>query len=128
MIKGLLLFFIFSVVAAEEDPSWKRAVEEILASLTLGPLKEDFSPDYLAKRTYSGALRAQTNRFRAHVATAMVQSLGSKITVCPNETIDDKAVEAVIEEVKQRGFDQVYWLKNRCVVIHLPEPNKGPIE
>lgn len=129
-MKGLILAILLCgcVLAEDSTTKWQQAVEEILASVTLGPLKEDFSPKYLAQRTRSQALRGQTNRFRAKVATALIECIDTKTTVCPGEHVTDHAVESVVEELKQHGFAEVYWLKNRCVVVHVPAPRGDEVD
>ena len=122
-MRGLILFLLCGFAFATQEQNhtkWMHAVEEILATVTLGPLKEEFTPSYLAKRTQSGALRMQTNRFRAQVAASMVECTSDRVTVCPYPSTSDPAIEEVQKELETRGFE-VYWLKTKCLLVHVPE-------
>lgn len=122
------LFVLFCTATLEED--WKNAVEEILAHVTLGPLKMDFTPDYVANRTMEFVLRKQTNRFRAMVASAIVECNTEEARACVPHSIDSTVVKAILEELKERSFE-AFWLHemDECagksgLLIKVPPPKK----
>jgi hypothetical protein len=111
---------------------WMNAVEEIISHVTLGPLKDDFTPEYVGKRTVDFALRKQTYRFRAHVASAIIECLDTETKVCIHYLTSEHAVKAVADELKQHQFE-VLWLREmqECVnhgqglLIKVPPPLQG---
>lgn len=110
-MKGLiLLLFSAAVVWSQEldvnaTKRWMLAVEEILSSVSLGPLKAEFTPEYLGQRTLKSALQSQASRFRAKVSRAMIECAGTKAIVCIDSvSISDKAVKLVFDELKKLGF------------------------
>lgn len=129
----MLIIFAFLVCVATAEPVnqtlWNAAVEEILATVSLGPLKKEFTPDYVAKRSREQALKAQVLHFRAQVATSIVECITNKVTVCPmRASISHEAVETVANELKERGFEDVFILKDWCLLIHVPPPGSNLIE
>jgi hypothetical protein len=136
MLTGLILLVLLVVAGAQEEfnatelKQWMAAVEEIVSHVTLGPLKQDFTPEYVGQRTADFALRKQTRRFRAHVAQAIIESLGTQVNICIDHLTDEQAVKTVQSELKERGFE-VYWLREMQECIHhgqgimvkVPAPN-----
>jgi hypothetical protein len=133
----LVLFLLLSLGAAnnnatnEELPRWMRAVEEILASQSIAnPLRPEFTPAYLAKRTRAGALKTQVARFRAAAASSMVECLDTKARLCPAPTISEEAVTIVLDELKALGFEAIQvlnadWCYKRAgVQIEVLAPSK----
>ena len=122
------------VVATSENATemqrWMRAVEEILASHSISvPLRAEFNPDYLAKRTRAAASRAQVARVRAMVATAMVECADTNVKLCAPPHVVDEAIVVVLDELKVLGFEAFQVLHaNWCpmakagILIHVPGP------
>lgn len=124
----LLLLALATATEDEQHTKWVRAVEEILSGVMLGPLKEEFTPSYLARRTREASLKAQTNRFRARVATAMAESLEDHVIVCRFDHIGQSAVDAVIAELRNHTFHSHYET-GLCgarggIYVALPEPKQ----
>ena len=131
MLKTILFLFLvaFSSAKAEENATttWKNAVEDILSRVALGPVKKEFTPSYIAKRTKESAMKLQTSHFRAKVATGIIQSISDKVIVCIDSTISNEAVEIILNEFKSLEFD-VFWLykTEKCVngglLFNIPKP------
>jgi hypothetical protein len=111
MKKGLV-FLVVVVVVASDDTEWRHAVEEVMASIALGPLRPGFGPDALQKRTREGAVRAQTNRLRARVVVAMVETLEEYVEVCVPEHVGSEAARAVTDELRAHNFTGAVWLRS----------------
>lgn len=139
-MKGLffLLFCFILIVRGDDELNatyvnhWMNAVEEIISHISLGsPLKADFTPDYVAKRTLAFTIKKQTNAFRALVASTIIRTSGTEAHVCIDSTQTDEAVvRIIVAELKEREFD-VLWLHSveECVgraalLIKLPPPNE----
>ena len=124
------LIFVILCASAIADQEWRNAVEEVLAHITLGPLKMDFTPQYVGNRTMEFVLRTQTNRFRALVASAIVGSSTTEAIVCVPRAIERSAVKAVLDELKERTFE-AFWihemdecLQQSGVLVKFPAPKK----
>ena len=87
--------------------------------VSIGPLKDELTPAYLAKRSYDASVQAQSARFRSRVARALIESTGTKATACidPSMTSDD-AVQFVYDELVKHEFT-VSWVKSNtlCPII-----------
>lgn len=91
---------------ANATRKWMYAVEEVLSAVSLGPLKAEFIPSYIARRTFASVIAAQTARFRARAARALFEATGTRVIVCIDETATtSEAVEAVREELVKHEFD-----------------------
>lgn len=130
MCKVIFIILFFNILGAfgakdNEKSEWQHAVEEILASVRLGPLKEEFSPSYLAKRKFAASFQLQSMKLRALIAGAMVESLGSDIHLCQPMGMDDRVVREVLNEFRERGFDKISWTKGGllCNVIQIEIPH-----
>jgi hypothetical protein len=133
-MKGLVLlaFLVVGVVVASDDPKdsaeWKHAVEEVMASVVLGPLRPDFGPEALRRRTREGAVRAQTNRLRARVAVAMIESTGELVEACLLEHTSPEAARALVDELRAHNFTSASWIRDerRChggyIRVEVPPP------
>jgi len=113
-MKFFFILFLATFVHAElnetEVHKWMHAVEEILSTVSLGPLKKEFTSSYVSQRTPEFSMKLQTSHFRALVATSIVQTVGPKMVVCIDPSLySDEAVKTVVEELKERDFD-VLWL------------------
>jgi hypothetical protein len=108
---------------------WVIAVEEMLSSISLGPLKKEFTPEYVARRTRVAAIASKTARLRARVATSIIESTDTRAVTCVANEIDE-VVNAVIEELKALGFTDAYHLKSAppecvgtaAVLVKVPPP------
>lgn len=88
---------------------WARSVEEHIAGIQLGPLKNGVSPDDFAHRTRFGAISAQANRLRAKLFVAMAESADTIVHVCPCEQSSNEAIQAIISEFQSHSF-AVHWI------------------
>lgn len=115
-MKGLVLLAFLVAASSEGDVEWKHAVEEIMASVVLGPLRPDFGPEALRRRTREGAIRAQTNRLRARVAVAMIESAGELVEACLLEHTSPEAARALVDELRAHNFTSASWIRDerRC--------------
>ena len=123
----VFLFFVFFSVAwsTESTPAptqaeqkeadhkrWMFAVEEILSSISMGPLRPHFTPDYIAKRTPESVLQSQTSRLRAKTGRVVMDAVGTRAVSCIDpSTTKDEAVKNVLAEFKALGFD-ILWSKS----------------
>jgi hypothetical protein len=107
-----------------------------IMALGIDAFSKQFTPEYVATRTYDLSLAAQARRFRSRlglaIAESMPRAIASQLTVCPGEHTDEAAVVLVVDELRERGF-QIYWIKDavRCphqrgyVFVHLPSGLEG---
>ena len=106
----LLLLFLFVTIATSSSPDvnmtqWMQGVEHLASTISIpSPLKSEFTPEYLAKRTLKASIQNQWAAFRSQVAVAMVNSIDDEVTVCPSLYINDKVIKAMKEELEERGF------------------------
>jgi hypothetical protein len=106
---------------------WFLAVEEILSSITVGKLKSDFNPAYLAQRTTDSVLQGQVARFRAKLSRQLIECATTQATVCIDPTVtSDDAVKVVLKEFKDLTFD-IVWSRSEdacpsALVVRLPPP------
>ena len=129
----LLLSFICFVIVTSETVNvtqkWVSTVEELLTKVSLGPLKQEITPAYLAQRTAESTLDEQSKAFRARVAYSFLSCRRNKATVCIDpSTTDDEAVQIVHDELIAHNFTLV-WAKTyslcrgaAALLIDLPEP------
>lgn len=124
----MVLLFALASSSSEGEEQWKRAAEEIMAGVVLGPLRPGFGPETLAKRTREGALRAQTNRLRARVVVAMVEALDEHVDVCVLEHTHADAARAVVDELRAHNFTGAAWMRDgrKCphgfIHVEVPPP------
>lgn len=108
-----VLFFFACVVLGHGQEldvnatrKWMLAVEELLSAVSLGPLKKEFTPSYLGRRTHASVLATQTARFRARTARSLIEADGTRVIVCIDATTTtDAAVDVVLQELKEREFN-----------------------
>lgn len=124
----LIFFLVFSFATADENTTtWRNAVEDILSRVALGPVKKEFTPSYIGKRTRESALTLQTAQLRARVATGIVQCLSDKVIICIESTISNDAADIVLNEFKTLEFE-VFWLykTDKCMngglLFNIPFP------
>ncbi len=80
--------------------------------VSIGPLKDELTPAYLAKRSMEASVQAQTARFRSRVARSLIESTGTKATACVDPaTTSDDAVQIVHDELIKHEFT-VSWVKS----------------
>ena len=121
---------------------WRMAVQEILTSISAGPLSTEFTPSHLAKRRVADAMKNQVARLRGQVASAMLETVGSRVDLCAERRFSDEAVAMVKEELEARGF-KVEWTaqaerkqehrrwcyrERESMVVHIPpaDPSMEP--
>lgn len=106
-MKGLVLasiLFFWGVYAAEETTT-DGIMQEIVTALYKGPVKLDFTPDFLAERTMEAVITAQTNRFRERVVRLLMESYDTSLVVCVDSSkLGSTAARAVMDELSARGF------------------------
>ena len=94
-------------------------LEVQVMALGIDGFSKQFTPDYVATRTYDNSLEAQKRRFRSYLGLSIAESLprnkASQLAVCPTDNIDEAAAQGVVSELREQGF-QVYWIKDtaRC--------------
>lgn len=126
-MKGFLFYIFFLALSTTtsfaqqqlNDAQWKKSVEEILSTLSLGPLRAEFSPKTLATRTRQDVLIMQTMSLRAHLIKQMTHTLSSTVKVCPLPESSEEAIQHVLLEMKNRTFD-IHWIKSdgECMPWH----------
>ena len=109
-----VLFLCISFVAAaaeeEADPKddklaqWRGAVQQLVLGLSRSSLEESFTPENLSQRNITIALNQQAGRFRAQVARAIQQAVGTTVSVCPPVDISDQAILSVRKELQDLGW------------------------
>lgn len=116
----MFLFFLITLAAATSTDQeafnnatrkWMGLAEEILTMVSIGPLKDELTPAYLAQRSMESTLQTQAARFRSRVARSLIECVGTKATACIDPSmITDQAVQLVYAELIKHGFD-VIWAK-----------------
>lgn len=102
---ALFLLVVTTVYANSGRPDqWYANVEEAVSRLAIGPLRPDFRPLDLARRTRESALAAQVNTFRAKVIAHMLDALGTIVRVCPYDNTSKEAVDVIVNELQNRTF------------------------
>lgn len=128
----LLVLFAAAVAFGQEldvntTRKWMLAVEELLTFTSIGQLKPEFTPTYLANRTDESVLQSQAARFRAKVARQLIECPTTQAIICIDPTMtSDKAVQLVLNEFKKLQF-KVVWSKSEeacpsALVVELPPP------
>jgi hypothetical protein len=147
-VKKMIFFLLFVGASAEFDQAtfnnstqkWMTLVEEILTIVSIGPLKDELTPSYLAKRSMEATIQAQTARFRSRVARSLIESIGTRATSCidPSMTSDD-AVQLVHDELVKHEFT-VTWVKSSplcpmvggrgasALIVEVPAPVVATVE
>jgi hypothetical protein len=102
-----------SARAEEEDEKdtiqkWRLGVQEILTSVTAGPLGKDFTPKYLGTRSAALVLKKQLARIRGQAASAMIETLGTRVDLCYARRFKDEVISALKQEMVEAGF-KVDW-------------------
>lgn len=112
---------------------WIRVVDEKLSHVSLeAPLREGFTPDYLANRTVAHVMARQVARFRSTVATAMIESAKDEARVCVPPHFSPDTVSMVKDELNALGFTAFYvvkdadWCIGDGVSIRVPAPSPTP--
>ena len=128
-MKGLvvLLFFLGALAAEKDDAQWRTAIDAQLRTLNVvmtrfvtGPLREDVSPASFQNRNATAILERQVMEFRAQVAHEMEWTLEQRVHVRPlRESISTDAMDAVVRELRKRGFQAVRM--DRGVVVDWSE-------
>lgn len=108
----------------QANAQWRQAIESILSNIVLGPLKPEFTPAFVERRTRDSIIAAQRNYFRAYVARIIMQSLAPEglITVQPPPEVAPEVVEAQVQELREHSFS-VRWVANGAggpFVINVP--------
>ena len=134
-MKGFLfLILVISASLAQQQEldanttrKWMLAVEELLTFTSIGELKAEFTPTYLANRTDVSVLHSQAARFRAKVARQLIECPTTQAIICVDPTMtSDKAVLMVLNEFKKLQF-KIVWSKSEeacpsALVVELPPP------
>jgi hypothetical protein len=119
-----------TAVDEEERKRWMFAVEEILAAVSMGPLRPQFTPEYLGNRTPESVLKAQTSALRAHVVQRLIGAWSNKVVACLDlVAFHAEGIKAVVSDLKKQTFD-VVWSKSEdgcfggeaLVITGLPFP------
>lgn len=87
---------------------WRIAMQEVTMSVSAGPLSENFTPEYMAKRKATSSLNNQISRARGQLVSTMIETVGVKAETCFGRRFSDDAISMLKREFEQHGF-KVDW-------------------
>ena len=108
----LLLLCVFCIAqekTKDEDESekihkWRLAIQQLALGISRSQLSSEFTPENLQVRNLTVALNQQAGRFRAYVARAISQAVGTTVSICPDVDISDQAIMSVRKELTDLGW------------------------
>ena len=96
---------------------WRLVVQEIITSITAGPMGEKFSPDYLGKRKASVAMNNQLARARGQMISTMIETIGVRAETCFDRRFSDDVLFNMESELEEKQF-KVDWNPQADRTIH----------
>ncbi len=97
---------------------WRLLMQEIITSVSAGPMGEKFVPDYLAKRKANIAMSKQLARARGQMISAMIETVGVRAETCFDRRFSDDVLSMLKSELEDHQF-KVTWE---------PDPERSPTD
>jgi len=97
---------------------WRLLMQEIMTSVSAGPMGEKFVPDYLARRKANIAMSKQLARARGQMISAMIETVGVRAETCFDHRFSDDVLSMLKSELEGHQF-KVMWE---------PDPERNPTD